>query len=240
MKNGDDGDRHFRYIFRLEGGREEQFEVRIDHKTLQLVPGSPLRHPRWVELDFFQCPHCPLNSTKTSHCPAAVVMASVVNSFDGTVSYDPVHLTVETEQRTVSQHTTAQRAIGSLLGVLIASSGCPYTRFLRPMAWFHLPLSDEDETIYRATSMYLLAQYFITARGGEPDMSLAGLVTLYEKLQQVNFGLADRLREATRTDSSINAIVLLDVFTRTVPMAIAEFLEEIGPLFRHFPDLKSQ
>jgi hypothetical protein len=32
---------------------------------------------------------------------------------------------------------------------------------VKPMARFHLPLASEEETIYRATTMYLLAQYFL-------------------------------------------------------------------------------
>jgi len=240
MKRSDNHDRYVRYIFRLEDGKEEEFELSYNSQTFLLSTNPITPSPRWTELDYCQCPHCPLQKKDTLYCPAAMVLASLVNSFDGTISYDPVYLTVETELRTVMQHTTAQRAIGSLMGLLIALSGCPYTVFLRPMARFHLPLSDEVETLYRATSMYLLAQYFIDGAGGTPDLKLNGLVHYYEQLQRVNFGLADRLREATRTDSSINAIVCLDVFTRTVPMAIADFLEEISPLFNGYFNQKEQ
>jgi len=203
-------------------------------KTLRLSGKKVHPVPHWADLDYFQCSHCPLDPGKTQFCPAALALVDVVNSFDGTVSYDPVHLTVETELRVITQYTTAQRAIGSMMGLLIALCGCPHSAFLRPMARFHLPLADEMETLYRATSMYLLGQYFIAGQGGVPDLKLTGLVRHYEQLQKVNFGLADRLREATQTDSSINAIVCLDVFTRTVPMAIAELLEEISPLFSDY------
>lgn len=233
-KKKEEDRRLIRYIFRLEDGREEQVDLEIDMQSLQLVRKKVHPVPHWADLDYFRCSHCPLDPRKTKYCPAALTLVGVVNSFDGTVSYDPVHLTVETEPRIITQYTTAQRAIGSLMGLLIALCGCPHSAFLRPMARFHLPLADEVETLYRATSMYLLGQYFIAARGGRPDLELTGLVKHYEQLQKVNFGLADRLREATRTDSSINAIVCLDVFTRTVPMAIAELLEEISPLFSDY------
>ncbi len=234
MKQTKDHAQTVRYVFRLEDGKEEVFLLSFDKRSMKLhtIPTPP--YPHWVQLNFHQCPHCPLKQKVVPHCPAALALSGVINSFDGTNSYDPVHLTVETELRTVMQHTTAQRAIGSLMGLLIAMCDCPHSDFLRPMARFHLPLSDEIETLYRVTSMYLLAQYFVSGEGGTPDLELTGLVQYYEQLQQVNFGLADRLREATRTDSSINAIVCLDVFTRTVPRAIAAFLEEIKPLFRAY------
>ena len=231
MKENGDSCRRIRYIFRLEDGKEEKFDLYFDNFTLKHSKASSRPVPNWADLQYFQCAHCPLQPKKSPHCPAALALVGVVSSFDGILSYDPVHLTVETEERIMTQSTSAQRAIGSLMGLLLALSGCPHTAFLRPMARFHLPLSDTVETLYRVTSMYLLGQYFVVGAGGRPDLELTGLVQNYEQLQRVNFGLADRLREATRTDSSINAIVCLDVFTRTVPLAIAEFLEEIRPLF---------
>jgi hypothetical protein len=50
------------------------------------------------------------------------------------------------------------------MGLLIAGSSCPYTHFFKPMARFHLPFANKDETLWRAAATYLLARYF-TARG---------------------------------------------------------------------------
>jgi hypothetical protein len=76
--------------------------------------------------------------------------------FDRIISYDTIRLDVTTRERFISQDTTAQRGISSLLGLLIATSGCPHTRFLRPMARHHLPFASCEETLYRAASMYAL------------------------------------------------------------------------------------
>ena len=57
----------------------------------------------------------------------------------------------------------------------MATSGCPHMDFFKPMARFHLPLANAEETVYRATSMYLLAQYFLQREGKEADMELEGL-----------------------------------------------------------------
>jgi hypothetical protein len=232
MKNRADADQRVRYVFRLEDGQEICYDLVYNTVTMTICHGRPRPRAHWILLDFLKCSHCPLSATKHPDCPAAAALSGVLGSFEGTVSYDPVFLTVETDHRTVTHATTAQRAIGSLMGLLLAVSGCPHTVFLRPMARFHLPLSDEFETLYRVASMYLLGQYFAIADGAVPDMKMTGLLALYDNLQKVNFGLADRLREATRTDSSLNAIVCLDVFTRTVPMAIESFLMEIKPLFQ--------
>jgi hypothetical protein len=43
----------------------------------------------------------------------------------------------------------------------VATSGCRYTAYFKPMARFHLPFANEEETAYRAISMYLLSQRFL-------------------------------------------------------------------------------
>lgn len=88
-----------------------------------------------------------------------------------------------TTERTVSAETSAQQGLGSLLGLIMATSGCPHTVFFKPMARFHLPFSNESETIYRAVSMYLLSQYFTTREGAPIDAGLDGLRDIYDKIQ---------------------------------------------------------
>jgi hypothetical protein len=50
-------------------------------------------------------------------------------------------------------------------------------------------------------------------------------------MQTVNGASAQRLRDATANDSSVNAIVILDSFAQIVPFAIEESLEELRYLF---------
>jgi phosphoribosylaminoimidazole-succinocarboxamide synthase len=121
-----------------------------------------------------------------------------------------------------------------MMGLIIAASDCPHTVFLKPMARFHLPFSDEVETIYRATSMYLLAQYFKKKEKGKADFTLIELMDMYDQLHIINTAIASRLRIAGETDSTVNAIVLLDIFTKTLPKAIDESLREIQYLFKPF------
>lgn len=102
------------------------------------------------------------------------------------------------------------------------------------MARFHLPLSSEEETIYKSTSMYLLAQYFRHQEYSEIDFSLEGLDEIYTNLQTVNTYLVDRLKNASKADSYINAIIMLYMFARALPCVIEDSLEEIRHLFSPF------
>ena len=138
---------------------------------------------------------------------------------------------VVTEQRWIAQRTTAQLGISSMMGLVIAACGCPHTAFFKPMAWFHLPLASEEETLFRATSFYMLAQYYSQKDGRAADFEFEGLAKIYQNMQTVNCAIAQRLREATANDSSVNAIVILDSFAQIVPFAIEESLEELRYLF---------
>ncbi len=187
--------------------------------------------PRWTALDFNQCTHCPLDALHHRQCPLAACLSGMVDICKDLVSYDHIHLVVESPDREVRAQTSVQRAISSLLGLIIATSPCPHTRYLRPMARFHLPLATEEETVYRAASMYLLAQYFVCRDGAAPDMDLHGLRNMYKKMQVVNFAIAERLRAVEGKDGAINAVILLDLFARAMPEAIEDALANIRYLF---------
>lgn len=219
------------YRLVLHNGQTETIDIRLDKQTLERVNLGDSSPPAWAELAFEQCPHCPLSPQQHPHCPVAVGLADIAHRFDQLVSFDEIDLEVITEERQVTQHTTAQRAISSLLGLSIATSGCPHTAYFKPMARFHLPLASEENTIYRAAGMYLLAQFFLKKEGSASDPGLLGLRKIYENLHQVNLCIAKRLKSATVTDSSVNAIVLLDSFTNTLPYVIEDHLDEIAYLF---------
>jgi hypothetical protein len=155
----------------------------------------------------------------------------VVDRFDGNISCDVVDVEVAAGDRRILQNTTLQRALGSFMGLIMAVSGCPHTAFFKPMARFHLPLATEEETIYRALSMYRLAQYYTCMTGGSNDSGLEGLKRIYENLHKVNVAVAKRIRGATRTDSSINAVIVLDMFTKSVPYDIDDKMASIQNLF---------
>lgn len=225
---------NIKYIFRWPDAREDSYELVLDGTTLDIVSPRPAEIPQWAMLDFNKCPSCPLDAGSSPYCPLAVALVGLNSGFAHLVSYEKVHVVVVTAERTVMKDTSAQQAISSLMGLISSCSGCPHTRFFKPMARFHQPFATGLETIYRASSMYMLAQYFLKTEGKEADSGLAGLNNIYRNLHEVNIHCAMRLRHDASSDSTVNAVVLLDMFAKSMPYAIEESLEELGHLFHHF------
>ena len=219
------------YRFTLPDSQERAFELEMDRDTAELTAPNVPQPPAWTALGFNQCTGCPFNAAETPHCPAALQLAGVIDGFSDIVSYDKVKVTVESEERQVTATLAAQQALASLMGLIMASSGCPRTAVFRPMARFHLPFSSESETAYRVASMYLLAQHYAAREGASADFVLNDLERVYRGVHSVNRGMATRLRAASRQDAIVNAVVLLDVFSSLVPAAIHDILDEIKPAF---------
>ncbi len=222
------------YQFRFPDGGGLDFTVSLNPYTLGQLDNTQQKPASWTALGFHQCPNCPLDAETYPHCPVAVNLVKLVNGSDNLWSYDKVHLEVATPERTVSKDTTMQAGVSSLLGLIMATSACPHVEFFKPMARFHLPLASEAETIYRATSMYLLAQYFLHKQGEEADFELVGLVEIYRNLQIINSALAARLRAASEKDAAVNAVILLDLFAKALPYTISDSLDEMRHLFTAF------
>lgn len=231
---------HITYAFTMEDGSCERFELALDPVTLTLRNPLLPSPPRWTALSFHQCQHCPYTEAEQPFCPAAINLIPLLQRLDHLASYDRMTIEVVTAERCVTQKTTAQRGIGSLMGLLIAISHCPHTHFFKPMARFHLPLATEDETIYRATANFMLAQYFRKGDTPVPDFSLEGLNTIYRNMQIVNRAMAERLRAASEGDSSINAIILLDMYAKTMPYVIRRELKELRPFFAPYLEAASR
>lgn len=224
----------FTYRLTFEDQVSETFTLRLDPRSFELVDNLPKPLPSWTELTFHQCPHCPLDSRTNPYCPLTVHLAAIVTRFSDILPYKRAHLDVSTDDRTISQDTTVQAAVGSLMGIVMAGSGCPYTAYFKPMARFHVPLATPDETIYRAVSMYLMAQYFLHKDGHQIDCDLNGLTQIYEDIHTVNATLAERFLAASKRDSSIDAVVQLDLYAMTFLGILEEPLEALRPLFTAF------
>lgn len=223
------------YHFRFDNGQERLFTLTLDPVSLESVDALPANLPAWAALGFEQCAHCPLDSALTALCPLAARLSQAVDAFEAVLSHDQVKVVVLTEEREIHVTTTAQRATSALLGLISATSGCPHTVYLKPMARFHLPFASEEETIYRAVSMYLLARYFQQGESDTLDVRLEGLTTIYRHLQIVNAAIARRLRAAAQEgDAAVNAIILLDMYAKALPAVIADSVDEVRYLFRDY------
>jgi hypothetical protein len=222
-----------RYDFTLPDGQTLGFELEFDER-FALVQKPREAWPEWTRLDFNKCESCPLRADAAPRCPLATSLVDIVEATSALVSHATVEVAVTAGDRKTVASAKAMDALRSLMGMLIPASGCPRTAFFRPMARFHVPLSDREETLYRATSMFLLAQHIRRSRGLEARPGLGGLAEIYGDLNVVNRHLAERLRAACEKDSALNAVVLLDVFAQLLPMQLDEPLEELIPLFEAY------
>jgi hypothetical protein len=225
---------YIQYRLILPDGRDLLFKVRLDPNTFEAVESTPANPPAWTALSFQQCPNCPLDTQTQAYCPAALRLIPVMEKCGRLNPYASTQVEVTTAERHVSAQRPLQKGLGSLIGLLIATSGCPRTAFLMPMARFHLPFATDDETLYRASSMYLLAQYYRHKAGSQPDIDLDGLAALYRELQTVNTALTERLKAAAGNDSASHAIVSLDLFSHILPFDIKSSLARMRRLFQPY------
>ena len=222
---------HICYNLKFASGETRTYDVELDSQSLTMVSESTLELPDWTALDYHQCPHCPLKVETTPVCPLARELVPLATQCGDIASLHNVHVEVVTPERTISRDTTAQKAFGSLMGLIIPVSGCPQAAFFRPMARFHVPFASEQETAYRVASMYLLSQYFQRQHGKDVTFTMDGLRRIYQNMHTVNRTLSKRLRDAARGDSTVSALILLDVFTVTLPRVFSDALEDLAYLF---------
>jgi hypothetical protein len=219
----------YNFKFPQKGVREHSLV--FDSESIDLL-NKPREESRdFTKLDFHQCPNCTLDIESHPHCPLALKLVDMLRLCEDVQSFDNVRVEVVTPKRTILKDTTAQRGFSSLMGLIIPPSGCPHTAFLKPLTRFHLPFADEEETIYRIPSMYMLLQYFRRKEGESTDYTLEGLKSKYKELHIVNTAFAERLRASISRDVSVNALSLLDVFADTVRFEIEHSLEDVRYLF---------
>jgi len=220
------------YTFEVQNREKIVYPIFLDEKTVSLVSEGQAVPPNWTALENCQCKVCPLIKERDPYCPIAVNIDRLVEYFKDIYSIDMMHITVVTEERGYFKEAPAQRGLSSILGVIMATSGCPIMNFLKPMARFHLPFSTSDETIIRSTSMYLLTQYFIAKKGSKPDISLDKLNRAYGDVQQVNIGMCKRIATVVKkTDATSNAVIILDTFSQLLGMEIDNKLDSMQSLF---------
>ncbi len=222
------------YTFILPDKREEHIELHLDDETLLLLNDIPDKPPFWSALDFNQCPKCPLIIREHPQCPMAVHSVNLLPIFETLVSHDEVSASIYTAQRVTFQKVSAQKAVSSVMGLINATSGCPYTVFFRPMARFHLPFADSYETVYRVASLYLLTQYFLHKTGKGMDLELEGLKDIYSTIEMIDQGMFNRLRVVTKKEVVLNALTNLYGLAKLIPITIEGSLGVIRHLFEPY------
>ncbi|TLY32612.1 MAG: hypothetical protein E6K62_07560 [Nitrospirae bacterium] len=223
----------FLYTFQFPDNTERQFEIRLNAKTLELVNKKDLPKPAWTKLKYKQCEHCPLGD-EHEYCPVAVNLSALVESFKDSISYESTNVRVQTNERIFEKMTTVQKGLSSIVGIYMVTSDCPVMDKLRPMVRFHLPFGSIEETVYRAVSMYLTAQYLLMRQGKTPDWDLRKLVEIYRAVNDVNRGISNRLASASEEDANTNAVVILSAYAEMIPFSIERHLAELEYIFSEY------
>lgn len=220
------------YNIVVKGGRTHRFTLEIDAATVEMRVRTATLRSDWTPLPVHQCSHCPLTVDRHPHCPVAVNIEHVIGSLGSLVSYEEVELEIELNERRMLSKVPAQSAICSILGLAIATSRCPHTAFLKPMARFHLPLAGLEETLYRVVGTYLIGEYYRAMEGGAQELNLNRLHQVYHNLEIMNGALARRLKMAnSEADAAINGLIILNTYAQAVPFFVDHELKEMRPLF---------
>jgi hypothetical protein len=221
----------FVYTFDLAGKGTSSFEILIERETLTMAAKEKADPPDWTKLKFHQCSICPLKKRQHKQCPIALNLVDIVENFADLLSHQKARVTVEAEERTYQKDTTVHAGLSSMLGIVMTTSGCPVMEPLKPMVRFHLPFATIEETIFRMTSMYLLAQYLRKQEGLPYDQDLNGLAQIYSDVSKANKDFSERLAQAAEKDANVNALVELDVFASMVQLLAEGAIGELKPYY---------
>ncbi len=218
------------YDFEFEEGPGWHYELKFDEHHI-FIPEQPSTGKQWTKLDFHQCSHCPLKTSEHSDCPVARNLDQVVEDSKNTLSCTRARVRVQVDQREYGKDCDTQEGLRSLFGLVMASSGCPHLDWLRPLARFHLPFSDGDETLFRVFALELLRQYF-----KNPESSLQSVTEVisqhYAAVIRVNHTFIERIRSYCDEDADKNAIAALDCYAQLFPLHLEARFQELEEIFR--------
>jgi hypothetical protein len=224
----------FTYDFFFENDRVETFDLSLDD-CLDLEPLPSIKPPPWTRLTNRQCPGCPLREDESPHCPVARNLAIVIDRFKDDISYTKVKTRVTTDARISEKKGSLQECLSPLMGLIMATSGCPALEKLKPMAFTHLPFANDEETIFRAACTYLLGQYIRDSHGLAADWKLERFTAMYQTISNINSSFSERLREIIGRDANINALIILDTFAQTgCYAAIDDWIAKIEKYFKAY------
>ncbi len=217
------------YCFNFDDGRDKTFSLQLDRETLDCSSGDDNDVPEWANLSYKKCTNCPLSENDNKYCPVALNLNNLTEKFFSIYSHERVFVVVTTEDRTYKKRTTVEEALGSLMGIIMVTSGCPVLDHLRPMARFHLPFSSPLETSIRSLSMYILAQYLFNknTESNSININLSDFEKIYAEISNVNNDFSKRLRAAGEKDANLSALTNLDCNATLVSFTIEDTLNEL-------------
>lgn len=205
-------------IYRLsrDGQPIAEYVSRFDEKYSVIVSdGIP---GEWARLENCQCTNCPYSNAERKYCPVALTIGEILFAVDDGVSTDVVLCEVSTSVREYRCSLPYQKAISSLIGLRMATSGCSKFAFLKPMARMHLPFATLEETIVRNSAFFLFGGFFANPKASI-ESRLDELTDNFRELAEVNKALISRVRSTLKKgDIHRNAMIVLDSFSQVLSM----------------------
>lgn len=213
-------------VYKVWSADERCIEMVVDTERRS---ASATDSPGWTRLAHHRCPNCPLAVSDTAHCPAAQDMAPVAVAFEREPSHARVRVEVLHTGRTFSQDTDVQSAMRSLLGLVLATSGCPILSQMKGPARLHMPFATIEETLFRMVGAYLVGQYLETRGHPTWGRDLSGMHRMYHDIQTVNRHLSLRLVDVACGDASANAMASLAAVAELLSFSLNDHLQELEP-----------
>ncbi|MEN8199287.1 MAG: hypothetical protein ABFR63_04350 [Thermodesulfobacteriota bacterium] len=220
----------YKYCFDFPDSSKKRFLINLNPETFEYKSSSGTP-PEWAKLQVARCLCCRLDASKNEYCPIAANISELVLAFKDTPSYASCLVSCISTARTCSKETTVQDGLASILGIIMATSGCPSMSILKPMACFHLPFATIEEAMYRSASAYLLRQYFAQKQGEGSDFFMQRIQEHYSEVQLVNEGIFRRIDSTSKMDADKNAIVTLNALAQILVMEVEEDMNSLKPLF---------
>jgi hypothetical protein len=209
------------YVLTIDGV-EHRFDTDVN-RAPALKRGAL---PVWTALEHERCPNCPLPGGDDAACPPAADLAPVVERFSQLSSIARASVRVLTEEREVRKDTDAQTALSALMGLIMATSGCPILRRLKPLAVMHLPFATATEVVQRTVAAHLVRAML----DGKPA-DVEELRRIFEEIDTLNFAFMTRLRSAAQKDASLNALVVLQAGGALVAGSLEDGLRRLRSLY---------
>jgi hypothetical protein len=220
--------RHIDYQIRKPCGTEIHIPIQLDERGLKRSDEERAGLEAPSGASEYMGADCRACERHYGRCKAETAIVDVAERFDDLHSTDRITTEVTIEGRTVSLESPAPRALASLMGLLMASSGCPRLIPFRAMALFHQPFATAEENVVRAAGFWLIRCW---TQGTTTDESpFTALQEVWDSLEDVNRHVGEKLLARTSSDAASNGIAFLDVLAKMGTLGLDSALDMLRPV----------
>jgi hypothetical protein len=221
--------RHIDYQIRKPCGTKIHIPIQLDERGLKRNPEAAADAPEMpAGVSEYMGEDCRACERHYRHCKAETAIVDVAERFDDLHSTDFITTEVTIEGRTVRLESPAPRALASLMGLLMASSGCPRLIPFRAMALFHQPFATAEENVVRAAGFWLIRCW--TQGTTTEESPFTALQQVWDSLEDVNRHVGEKLLARTTSDAASNGIAFLDVLAKMGTLGLDSALDMLRPV----------